>query len=65
MGLPILYIKGSQIEFSKYDVFLFLEIYFILANSADPNEMPPYVAFHLRLHCMPRCPFRVSSIQIN
>ena len=25
-----------------------------LANSADPDEMPPYVAFHLGLHCLPK-----------
>ena len=31
---------------------------FILANSADPDEMPhkdempPYAAFHLSLHCL-------------
>ena len=23
-------------------------------NSADPNEMPPYVAFQLGLHCLPK-----------
>ena len=22
------------------------------ANSADPDEMPPYAAFHLGLHCL-------------
>ena len=24
------------------------------ANSADPDEMPLYVAFHLGLHCLPK-----------
>ena len=23
-----------------------------LANSADPDEMPPYAAFHQGLHCL-------------
>ena len=23
-------------------------------NSADPDEMPPYAAFHLGLHCLPK-----------
>ena len=23
-----------------------------IANSADPDEMPPYAAFHLGLHCL-------------
>ena len=31
-----------------------LKIVFILVNSADPDEMPPYVAFHLGLHCLPK-----------
>ena len=26
----------------------------IIANSADPDEMPPYAAFHLDLHCLPK-----------
>ena len=25
----------------------------IEVNSADPDEMPPYAAFHLGLHCLP------------
>ena len=29
---------------------------FVLANSADPDEMPPDLAFHLGLHCLPRYP---------
>ena len=30
-----------------------MKIVFILANSADPDEMPPYAAFHLGLYCLP------------
>ena len=30
---------------------------FILANNADPDKMPPYVMFHLGLHCLPKYPF--------
>ena len=29
-------------------------IFFILANSAIRDEMPPYVAFHQGLHCLPK-----------
>ena len=29
----------------------------ILANSADPDEMQHYAAFHLGLHCLPKYPF--------
>ena len=32
------------------------DLYFF-ANSADPDEMPHYVAFHLGLHCLPTDPF--------
>ena len=30
----------------------------ILANSAVPDEMQQYAAFHLGLHCFPKYPFR-------
>ena len=30
----------------------------ILANSAEPDEMQHYAAFHLGLHCLPKYPFR-------
>ena len=29
-------------------------LFFISANSADPDEMPPYAAFHLGPHCLPK-----------
>ena len=35
-------------------VFLFWKIVFILANSADPDELPLCMAFHLDLHCLPK-----------
>ena len=31
-----------------------LKIAFILANSTDSDEMPPYATFHLGLHCLPK-----------
>ena len=39
MELPIMYIKGSQVNFLNYDVFQSLKIVLILASSADPDEM--------------------------
>ena len=30
--------------------------FFILVNSADPDEMPPYATFLLDLHCFPNDP---------
>ena len=35
-------------------VFLSLKIAVILANSVDPDEMPPYAGLHLSLHCLPK-----------
>ena len=52
MGLPIVYFKGSQVNFSHYDVVLSLEAVLILANSTDPDEMKHNAAFHLGLHCL-------------
>ena len=43
---------------SKNVVFLALKIGFVLTNSADPDEMPHFVAFHQRLHCLPKYPFK-------
>ena len=58
MGLPILNFKGWQVKFLNYDVFLYLKIVLMLANSVDPDEMQHYAAFHLGLHCLPTYPFR-------
>ena len=38
------------------DSFLSLKIVFILANSEDPDEMPPEAAFHLGIQCLPTYP---------
>ena len=35
-----------------------LKSHFVSANSADPDEMAHYVAFHLGLQCLPKYPFR-------
>ena len=46
-------------NFLKYDVFfLFLRVVLIYANSAEPDEMQLYAAFHLGLQCLPKFPFR-------
>ena len=55
LGWSIVYIEGSKV------VFVSLKIYFVLANSADPDEMPHYAVFHLGLHCLPKYPFRVHK----
>ena len=30
---------------------------FVLANNAGPDEAPACAAFHLGLHCLPKCSF--------
>ena len=40
-----------------------LEIVFILTNSADPEEIPPYAVFHKGLHCLPKVLFTVSRMK--
>ena len=39
----IVYIEGSQVTISK-NVFYSMKIEFVLANNADPDEMPPQAA---------------------
>ena len=59
LGWSIVYIEGSQVIISKTNiVFLSLIISLVLANRADPDEMPHYVAFHLGLQCFLKYLFR-------
>ena len=39
------------------------EVVLISTNSADLDEMQHCAAFYLGLHCFPKCPFGVFSIQ--
>ena len=56
-----MYFVGSQVIISeRYCTCISLsQIDFVLANSADPDEMLHYAAFHPGLHCLPNCPLRV------
>ena len=60
MDLSVLYFKGSQVKISN---FLYISVpdniisVFILANSADHDEVPLYVAFHQGLHYLLKWPF--------
>ena len=56
-GWSIVSNEGSQFKQVKYYIS-FSEDRFVLANSADPDEMPHHAAFHLGLHCLPKYPFR-------
>ena len=42
----------------KKIVFFCLKIFFTFTNSADPDEMQHYAAFHLGLHCLQNYLFR-------
>ena len=42
----------------NHGVFLSLKVVLILANTADPDEMQHYAAFHLGLYCLPKYRFR-------
>ena len=52
-----MYYKGFRIKISIKCISV-LNIIFILANS---DEMPPYLVFHLGIHCLPMYLF--TSIQ--
>ena len=55
--LSIMYYKGFRTKISIKCISV-LNIFFILANS---DEMPPYLVFHLGIHCLPM--YLVTSIQ--
>ena len=57
MGSYIISFKGSQVDISKY-VIRSLNIVFITANSAGPDEIQHYAAFHLVLHYLSNYLFR-------
>ena len=40
-------------NFQIKSVFISLKIFFFLANSVDPDEMPHCATFHLGRHCLP------------
>ena len=56
-------LKVYRLKFPKYIVFLSLKIDLVTANSAHPDEMPPYAAFHLGIHCLHSINSVVSSHQ--
>ena len=64
MGLPIVHFKGSQAVLN-YDVFLSLKAVFILANSADPDEMQHHATFHLGLRCFQKYQFRQLNLGVS
>ena len=57
MVLSIICFKGSQLEISKHLCYSVPEDCIYLSNSAGPDEMLHFAAFHLGLHCLPKYPF--------
>ena len=54
----LIYTEGSQVTFFPKYCISYLNVNFVIANSADPGEMPHYAAFHLGLRCLPKYLFR-------
>ena len=66
MGLSIIYFKGSQVDFPNKCVLQSLNIEFIIANSADTDEMQqptklPFQGFPVYNGFIPH--YRMSSIK--
>ena len=59
----IVYIEALQVTISKIYYISSTEYRFVLANSADSDEMPPYAAFHLSLYCLSQYRLGVSAIK--
>ena len=53
MGLSIYILRGHMWTFPNKYVLQSLSIALIIANSADPDEMQHYAAFHFGHHCFP------------
>ena len=56
LGWSIIYFEVSLIKFPKFTEFQDSKIVFILANSADLDEMWHYAAFYLGLQCLTKFP---------
>ena len=49
--------QGSKVIISKIIISISLKSDFVLANSANPDEMSHYAVFYLELHCLPKYPY--------
>ena len=57
-GWSIVYIEGSQVTISQKSSISLSKYHFVLANSAGPDKMMHYVAFHLGPHFLPKYTLR-------
>ena len=65
MKLSIKYLKESHDEISNHSVLYLRRVCFRQTNGADHGEMPPYAAFHLGLHRLPKYPLMVLGPDYN
>ena len=66
LELPSLYFHG--VIGKKFKIIMhycLVKICYYLCNSAVPDEMPHYAAFHLGLHCLPKYLFSFNIIHFN
>ena len=61
MGLSIICFKGSQVDFPNQYVLQSLNIAFIIANRADPDEMQHYQTTLLGVSSIQRVSFPLSD----
>ena len=59
-----MYFNVLLVKFLSNGVFMYLKIVFILVNSVDPDEMPPFVAFYLGRPCLLKYLFAVIQNEI-
>ena len=63
-GWSIVYMEGvTGYNFQNNNLSLSLKIDFVLANSADPDEIPHYAAIHMGISCLSKYPIRVFWFQ--
>ena len=65
MALSSLYLGMSVKNYIKMMYLMSLKIVFILSNRAYPDKMPPYAAFYLGIHCLPKYLFTGIQNQNN
>ena len=63
MDCPFCILRGHRSNFLHFNIFLPLKIGFIFANTAGPDEMPHYMAFHQGLLCCQSTCFQIFRMK--
>ena len=64
-GISILYFKGYRSILNYHRMYSAPKTVHIVANSEDPDEMPPCATFHQGLHCLPKYLLLSRTKRIN